>query len=561
MSLRADESMMKYIKTLKSRPALIALVAIALVLIPALALAIPGSGDFTALHSPTGREMTRLYNLLAKVCLVIFAIVSSVMLVAIVKFRRRSDDEMPAQIHGNMKVEMGLLVAATALQVYIGWQTIGVMWYVEKMPELPAGQKMMTVEAIGYRWDWKFRYPDHGGLITEDLVIPAHVPVKLEITSEDVIHSLFIPELGVKMDAVPGRINYWWVNADGPVNQRSFATQRGVQAPERDILPTTRPKDSFIAPLFNALTLTEVSSRPEQITGLEKRITYLAASRQVGEVSPYAAYDAVEYRGMCTELCGKGHYDMYFRTVVMTQASFDKWLVDRRTGGGGEPDGAGLYNSKCATCHGADGQGSGSAFPPLTGERVKQDTDEHKNYHIEVVLKGLQGQIVVNGQTYNGAMQPWYNVLNDAEVAAVVNHERTSWGNNGGEVTIEQVAELRKSLGFPPFPAGGAEPIDEGALASEGEAIYAACSSCHGDDGKSTLTGVPNIAANPKVLSSPDAVVRYLLLGTAKKSAQGQSMTDREIAAILTYIRKDFGNQASGVQPDEVARLRAEIQK
>ena len=548
--------MMSITKTLRRHPALtLACAALAVLALPEAALAIPGSGDFTALSSPSGREISSLYNMLAKICLVIFAIVSSFMLVAIVRYRRRSEDEMPEQVHGNMKVEMGLLVAATLLQVFIGWKTIETMWYVEKMPE----GKLMVVEAIAKKWDWKFRYPDHGGLISEDLVIPAHTNVKLEITSEDVIHSIFIPELGVKMDAVPGRYNYWWFNADGPINQVTSSDTPRV-APKNPKYKSTRP-DGPLVQLLNALTLFEPVAQPTQLNGLEQRVTYLAQSRKINpdDPSPYEKYDAVEYRGMCTELCGSGHYNMYFRTVAMTPASFDQWIKDMQRGSDKPADGAQIYNGKCASCHQADGNGVAGNFPPLAGsEWVNQDNEENKRRHIEVVLAGLKGPIEVKGVKYNGQMNSFYSELNDDEVAAVVNHERVSWGNAGGTVTAEQVAEERKRLGYPAFPAGGAEPVDEGALAAEGADIYNACASCHGADGKG-VNGRYTLAGNPTVLASPKGVVEVLLKGAKDHPAMGQSMNDRQLAAITTYLRKSFGNTGSGVQPDEIKRYRGEL--
>jgi cytochrome c oxidase subunit II len=327
---------------------------------PTMAWAIPGAGNFTSLDSPTGREMASLYNLLAIICLVIFIIVCIVMGAAIVLFRRKADDERPAQVHGNMKIEMSLLVAATLVQVFIGYKTVGTMWYVEKLPET-----QVTVEAIGYQWDWQFRYPEHG-FVAEDLVIPAHTNVRLEITSKDVIHSLFIPELGVKMDAVPGRFNYWWVNADGPINQ--IRDERAVTTAARPNYVTTRTSPAIIKDTLNAFSLVEPVERTVTARGLEQKVTYLSASRkgQVGD-DRYAKYDAIEYRGMCTELCGKGHYNMYFRVVAMTPASYNRWIQDMKSGGGKEVNGAEIYNGKCASCHGAEGAGVAGSFPPLAG--------------------------------------------------------------------------------------------------------------------------------------------------------------------------------------------------
>lgn len=542
----------------KNKKRLMWLIGALLMQWPAVSWAIPGAGSFTSYDSPTGRQIAGLYNMLAIICLVIFIIVCVVMTGAIVLFRRKSEADRPAQVHGNMKVEMGLLITATLVQVFIGYKTVGVMWYVEKMP----AKTDVTIEAIAYQWDWQFRYPEHG-FVAEDLVIPAHTNVRLEITSKDVIHSLFVPELGIKMDAVPGRFNYWWVNADGPVNQiRHEAASQRAERPKYD---TTRP-EGLLKDVLNALSLVEPVQRQTTTRGLERKVGYLAASRQshVGD-DRYAKYDAVEYRGMCTELCGKGHYNMYFRVVAMTPDSYRRWIKDMKSGGGKEANGAEIYSGKCASCHGADGNGVGGSFPPLTGsEWVNQDNDENKRKHIEVVLAGLKGEIQVKGVKYNGVMQAWFNVFNDEEVAAVVNHERTSWGNAGGVVDAKMVAEVRAALNYPPYPAGGAEPVAEADLLAEGKKIYASCETCHGADGKS-LPGLPNLLNNPVVMSSPDGFVTMLVKGQDKgewpgmHSPMGAAMTDRELAAIISYVRKSFGANASSVQPDEIARIRKNL--
>lgn len=520
--------------------------------LPCIALAVPGSGEFISNHAPGGRSVTELYNIIAKICLAILILVEGLLLVAIFKFRRQHADERPAQTHGNLKLEIGWTLAAVVVQVYIGVITLGVMFDVETMPETE-----MTVEAIAYQWGWQFRYPGHGGIVSDDLVVPAHTNIKLEITSRDVIHSLFIPELGVKMDAVPGRFNLWWFNADGPVNQVLSDEQAKIKA-EKERKATTRPD---IVSMFRP--------RPDRsVTGLENQVTYLAQSRKVEGESPFVKYDAVEYRGMCTEICGKGHYNMYFRTVAMTRTSFDQWLKDTQAGSS-EADGGAIYTAKCASCHGADGNGVAGSFPPLTAVPWTND-ESQKDAHIEVVLKGseastLVGPTEVKGSVYNGVMQAWHDSLNDVEVAAVVNHERMSWGNNGGEVTAEDVARLRASLGLPPFPAGGGEPIVEADLIKEGQGLFSACAACHGADGNA-LTGVPNLAKNPVVLSDVKSTVALLVNGQDKpewpgvKSAMGRNLSDRQLSALITYMRKSFGNEASVVLPDEVARMRKEVQ-
>jgi len=68
--------------------------------------------------------------------------------------------------------------------------------------------KVVRIEAEASQWQWTFRYPDHGGAETVDILhLPSGVPVDIVITSRDVIHSFWVPRLAGKMDAVPGREN------------------------------------------------------------------------------------------------------------------------------------------------------------------------------------------------------------------------------------------------------------------------------------------------------------------------------------------------------------------
>lgn len=101
--------------------------------------------------------------------------------------------------------------------------------------------------------------------------------------------------------------------------------------------------------------------------------------------------------------------------------------------------GKALYETNCASCHMANGEGVAGTFPPLAGsERVNGPAAEH----IKVVLNGLSGPITVKGETYNGFMTPFMH-LSDEEIANIVTYERTAWGNTGGAVTAEQVRALR----------------------------------------------------------------------------------------------------------------------
>ena len=108
--------------------------------------------------------------------------------------------------------------------------------------------------------------------------------------------------------------------------------------------------------------------------------------------------------------------------------------------GGASVSGASVFSSRCAACHQATGQGLPGAFPPLAGSEIVAGDGERV---VRIVLRGLTGSVTVKGQTYNGAMPAWADVLSDAEIAAVLTYVRSSWGNAAAPVEASTVAEQR----------------------------------------------------------------------------------------------------------------------
>jgi mono/diheme cytochrome c family protein len=102
--------------------------------------------------------------------------------------------------------------------------------------------------------------------------------------------------------------------------------------------------------------------------------------------------------------------------------------------------GQALYTMYCSSCHQANGEGQFGAYPPIKGSGVVTKDDATK--HIRIVLNGLRGA-KAGGVVYDNVMPPFGSVLNDSEIADIINHERSSWGNHGKLVTPAQVAAER----------------------------------------------------------------------------------------------------------------------
>jgi nitrite reductase (NO-forming) len=93
-----------------------------------------------------------------------------------------------------------------------------------------------------------------------------------------------------------------------------------------------------------------------------------------------------------------------------------------------------VYMSTCVACHQKDGVGLEGTFPPLAkSDFLLEDTDRA----IEIAANGMDGEIVVNGETYNSVMAP--QGLSNQEVTDVMNYILNSWGNDGGTVTLADV--------------------------------------------------------------------------------------------------------------------------
>ncbi|MGW8123489.1 cbb3-type cytochrome c oxidase subunit II [Roseivirga echinicomitans] len=99
------------------------------------------------------------------------------------------------------------------------------------------------------------------------------------------------------------------------------------------------------------------------------------------------------------------------------------------------PDGAKLYANVCAACHQANGEGIKGAFPPVAGSPIV--TDSNPEMLIKVILMGY------DARAEYAQMPPFADQLSDEEIAAIANHERTSWGNNASTLSAEDVKKIR----------------------------------------------------------------------------------------------------------------------
>ncbi len=169
--------------------------------------------------SDYARRVDHLHYFVITTTMIAAAGVFLTALVFYVKYKRRSDDDPTPHVEPRAIHEV--FFVAVPLAFFLLWFAIGFPQFVE-LSRPPAGA--MDVYVQGKKWMWKFSYP--GGPSSLDaLRVPAGRPVRLLITSRDVIHSFFAPQLRVKQDALPGRYTQTWFTATKPGRYEIFCAE------------------------------------------------------------------------------------------------------------------------------------------------------------------------------------------------------------------------------------------------------------------------------------------------------------------------------------------------
>ena len=184
-------------------------------------------------YSQTGEFAYALHSGLIWVMVLICAFVLALMLYVVIRFRRKANP-VPSKTSHNTLVEVVWTVVPALILLGIAIPSITL---IAKQYETPP-KDAITIKAIGYQWYWGYAYPDNGDFeivsnmldadeadargephqlaVDNRMVVPAGVPIRLQVTGADVIHSFAVPSLWFKMDAVPGRLNEKIFQVDEP---------------------------------------------------------------------------------------------------------------------------------------------------------------------------------------------------------------------------------------------------------------------------------------------------------------------------------------------------------
>ncbi|HSS72295.1 MAG TPA: cytochrome c oxidase subunit II [Gaiellaceae bacterium] len=164
--------------------------------------------------SPNAEAIRSTYWVILIVTGVIFVLVETALLVFIIRFRRgkRGRDQEAPQIHGATRLETSFTIVPVLILFGIMAVVFVKLPTIKDVPSARAANEL-KIKVVGHQFYWEFQYPN-GQVAMQHMVVPIDRVVTLDVVSPDVAHSWWVPALGGKIDAIPGRTNHTWFKAE-----------------------------------------------------------------------------------------------------------------------------------------------------------------------------------------------------------------------------------------------------------------------------------------------------------------------------------------------------------
>ncbi len=146
-------------------------------------------------------------------------LIAGSIIVFMLRYRRRKGDEIPEVVHGSLALEVGWTAIPLLIVMVIFFWGASLFATIRRPPD-----DAINIDVVGKQWMWKLQHMEGRREINE-LHIPVGKPVRLTLTSEDVIHSFYVPAFRTKQDAVPGRYTTSWFEATKPGTYHLFCAE------------------------------------------------------------------------------------------------------------------------------------------------------------------------------------------------------------------------------------------------------------------------------------------------------------------------------------------------
>ena len=479
------------------------------------------------------REVYDLHMLVMWICTAIGAVVFGAMFWSMI-FHRKSKGVKAATFHESTKVE--ILWTAIPVVILIAMAVPATSTLIDMENN---DNSDITIQVTGSQWKWHYKYFDqdiefysvlstpkeqyqnqngssakkgeHYLLeVDKHLVIPVNKKVRFLITSDDVIHSWWVPAFAVKQDANPGFINEAWTIVDEPGIYRGQCAE-------------LCGKDHGFMPV-----VVEVKTEADYAIWLDEQKALIAQAAAAEKASLNATLGLDE---------------------LMTL-------------------GEQTYMAHCAACHQPTGLGLPPAFPALKGSPIAVGDAAA---HIDIVVNGRAGtgmqgygkQLTLKelAAVVTYERNAWGNNTGDAiqaaDVGAIVGTAPVGEVEAVVAEVKEQVADTIEELS-PTEDLNKTYSLDE--MMVMGEKVYASsCAACHQASGEGMAPVFPALKASPIALGDVNTHIDMVLNGSAKNPAMAAfkgMLTNTQMAAVVTYERNAWGNNTGDVvQPADVANL------
>jgi cytochrome c oxidase subunit 2 len=193
-------------------------------------------------HGPGARRIEGLWWLMLWISVAVFVVVLAFLVAAVVRARRKEAAPPARARWGEPFVVISGIVVPSLVLVAVFVVSLRDMAALSSPEEEPS----LTLEVVGHDWWWEVVYPESGAVTANEIHIPVGEPVRLELTTDDVIHSFWVPQLQAKTDLIPGQTNEMWLEADEPGRYRGQCAEYcGLQHANMIFYVVAEPSDDF----------------------------------------------------------------------------------------------------------------------------------------------------------------------------------------------------------------------------------------------------------------------------------------------------------------------------
>jgi cytochrome c oxidase subunit 2 len=300
-----------------------------------------------SVSSPQASEITGLTLWVFFICTLIFIFVAVWIGYSVVKFRHRGEEGEPDQVQINKNYEVTWTIIPTLICILLGWMTVKSMFGPTSGEADPTPEPDIVI--TGAQWWWEIRYPKLGIVTANELHLPAGRPFVVQLDSNDVIHTFWIPDLGRKQQMIPG--HHYFITVQHDVVGESIgacAQYCGDQhAWMRLLLKTESPAD------FDAWVAAQKAGASASVPPASTQGRFIPGPGQVPSGRPPIAPEVAA-----------GHPSPNYKPLLPAVAAAPLTAAD---GMGDVARGLATFKQEtCASCHSIDGVSTARYAPDLS---------------------------------------------------------------------------------------------------------------------------------------------------------------------------------------------------